>query len=351
MKVAIDISPLRSASKYRGIGKYTEKLIEALKKLPVEDFRLLLLEGESVPADCDLVHYPFFDLFSLTLPLVKPKPTVVTVHDVIPLLFPRRYPSGWRGRFKLAVQKFSLKGATAIITDSHNSKRDIAGYLAYPQERIFVVYLGPSEDFVSAPSRAAIMGVKNKYRLPDKFALYVGDVNYNKNIPCLVRACQKIGLPLVIVGRQAAEKNFDRSHPENQDLVWLQEKIKEQEKPSIFALGYIPEKELLAVYLLAVVYCQVSLSEGFGFPPLTAMNCGCPVIASRRGSLPEVCGAAAFYVDPEDEESLARGIKRLITDDKTRRNLIAEGFRQVKKFTWQKTARQTYEIYKKLVEK
>jgi len=135
MKVAINTSPLRNENRYRGIGIYTEQLVKSLGLLSASDFFCRLVEDKTIIEDDDLIHYPFFDPFFLTLPLKKAKPTVVTIHDVIPLIFPEHYPPGIKGSLKFQIQKFSLKSVKAVITDSENSKRDIVKYLNYPQEK------------------------------------------------------------------------------------------------------------------------------------------------------------------------------------------------------------------------
>ena len=117
MKVAIDTSPLKNTNQYRGVGAYTDLLVKSFRLLKIPGFFFHLVEEKKFPQDCDLIHYPFFDLFFLTLPLKKEKPTVVTIHDVIPLIFPEHYPAGIRGSLKFRTQKFSLKGVKAVITD------------------------------------------------------------------------------------------------------------------------------------------------------------------------------------------------------------------------------------------
>lgn len=361
MKVAIDVSPLKNASQYRGIGKYTEELVKSLEELRIKNLELTMVEDGKIPNDADLVHYPYFDPFWLTLPIIKPKPAVVTIHDVTPLVFPNDYPPGIKGGFKLMIQKFSLKGAKTVITDSENSKKDIVKYLGYPLEKIEVIPLAASTDFKPINDKDFLAEVKEKYRLPDNFAVYVGDINRNKNIPRLVKACEKIGVPLMIIGKQATEKDFDRSHVENRDLVWLQNFCQQQttsnKQQAVRLLGFVPTENLVVILNLATVYVQPSLYEGFGLPILEAMACGCPVVVSKVASLPEVAGSAAIYVDPCDIKDIALGIEEVMGDTpggeaskKIRSKLIKAGFTQAKKFSWQNTARMTYGVYQKLVQ-
>ncbi len=340
MRVAIDVSPLETGHQFRGVGFYTKRLVKALKEFDREN-EYILSTGRQPPATSDLVHYPYFDLFFLTLPMKKIAPTVVTIHDVIPLIFPEKYPKGIKGWLKFQIQKFSLKGAKAVITDSQNSKKDIIKYLGFPKEKSYVIPLAAGEEF------KPLAKTRRKYSLPERFVLYVGDINWNKNIPGLVRACEKAKIPLVIVGKQAVSQDYDRAHPENQDLVWLQKKI--EENPLLTALGFVSTQDLVAIYNLASVYCQPSFYEGFCLPVLEAMACGTPVVCSQTSSLPEVVGEAAVLVDPSNADDVYRGIKRLIEDEKLSDSLRQKGLQQARRFSWQKTARETINVYKKVL--
>ncbi len=342
MKVAIDVSPLRNENRYRGVGTYTNQLVKSLQSLKIKDFSCQLIENRKIPQDTDLIHYPFFDPFFLTLPFKKSRPTIVSIHDVIPLIFPEHYPAGLRGSLKLQVQKFSLKGVRAIITDSENSKKDVFKYLNYPKNKIYVVHLAPAKEFKLIKNQQALRAVKNKYQLPEKFVLYVGDVNYNKNIPGLIKALTglKEKMSLVLVGKAFK----DESLKETQEIIQLINSLKLNKK--VRRLGWIPDKDLVAVYNLASVYCQPSFYEGFGLPVLEAMACGCPVVAANNSSLPEICGQTAVMVDPYNLDEIIKGLNKAL---EKKEELKAKGFQQVKKFSWQKTAQETYEVYQKVV--
>ena len=341
MKVAIDVSPLKTAHRFRGIGAYTQNLITALQSIKLADFEVILIEKEPIPKDCDLIHYPFFDLFFATLPLIRKKKTVVTIHDTIPLVFPKHYPPGIKGRLRLETQKTSLRTVDAVITDSQNSKKDLFKYLNYLKEKIYVIPLAPGKEFRPITNRQSLVATKQKYQLPDTFVLYVGDVNWNKNIPGLVKACEKIKVPLVIVGKQAVEKNIDRRHPENKDLVWLQDYC----QSPVTLLGFVSTEDLVAIYNLATVYCQPSFYEGFGLPVLEAMACGCPVVAANTSSLPEICGKAAVMVNPYDINDIANGLEKVMRETKIRNTLKEKGLAWVKNFSWEKAANQTIKVY------
>lgn len=349
LKVAIDISPLKTAHSVRGIGTYTRNLIESIQKLELSKINIDFLEIQNTvnsQKTYDIIHYPYFDLFSHTLPIRKRSKTIVTIHDVIPLVFPEHYPPGLKGQLNFWLQKIALKNLHTVIAVSYHSKRDIVKYLKYPEERIKVVYSAPSDVFGTTLTLAKKNEIIKKYNLPCQFILYVGDVNWNKNVLGLAQACKNLNTPLVIIGKQAVQTDFDKNHIENQSYVELLKQYGND--PSVIRLGFVEEKDLTVIYNLASVYCQPSFYEGFGLPILEAMACGCPVVSSNTSSLPEICGEAAIFFDPEKNEQIENSLTRVLLDKKLRDNLIKKGFLQVKKFSWQKTAEETIKIYEQV---
>ena len=361
IKVGIDISPLKNANRFRGVGFYTKNLVESLQSLIKENkkysnWQINLVENWKLEiGNFDLVHYPYFDIFFPTLPKKENMPTVVTVHDLTPLVFPEHYPAGIRGKINWLRQKRNLKKTEAIITDSQKSKQDIVKIVGYPENKVHVVYLAPSFDPKKFKIENLKLKAKQKYHLPDNFVLYVGDVNWNKNVPGLVKACRKIGIPLVIAGKQAVSKDYDQAHPENQDLVWLQKQYqalstKHQEKEKkLFLLGFVPEEDLAVLYNLATLYCQPSFYEGFGMPVVEAMACGCPVVCSNQGSLSEIGGEAVAYFDPYKKGNLEKVLKKVWEDKNLRKELAQKGLAQAKKFSWLKCAQETLNVYQGII--
>lgn len=343
--VGVDTSLLKTEHTFRGIGIYTQQLIKALQKFQDGNFKIKTSDIDT--QSCDIIHYPYFDFYFLTLPLKKQTKTVVTIHDVTPLIFPQYYPAGLRGKLKFFIQKLSLKGVSAIITDSESSKRDIAEYLNYPKEKIHVAYLAPEEEFKKLETKKWKTEISEKYNLPERFILYVGDVNYNKNVEGLIKVfgshrTLSSDLKLVLVGKSFT----DNSLPEVQRLLQLIKQLGLEDK--IILPGWIPEEDLVKIYNLAEVYCQPSFYEGFGLPVLEAMACGCPVVCANSSSLPEVCGEAALMVDPHDDNGIAKAIKRITTDKKLANDLVEKGFKQSKEFSWEKTAKETINVYHKV---
>lgn len=341
MKVAIDTSPLKSGHSTRGIGYYTRYLLDSLTKYCPE----VTIVKDTI-AGADIVHYPFFDLYFLTLPLRKPKPTVVTIHDVIPLVFADKFPAGHKGRLKLQLQKFSLSSAKAIITDSYHSKVDITKYLGIHENKVHVAYLAVDEKFCKLDEQTK-QKMKDKYSLPDIFFLYIGDVNYNKNIPNLIRAFTKLPhdqAHLVLVGKAFENKNI----PEVQEINHL---IEHSEKlHQIHVLGFVPDEDIVALYNLATAYVQPSLYEGFGLPVLEAMQCGTPVISSDRSSLKEIIGDTALVIDPEDKGSIRHAFQKVLDDEPLRQDLSQRGLIQAQKFTQKNFATQTVNVYQEVYE-
>lgn len=351
LKIGIDTTSLRTGHASRGIGKYTSGLVKALNALKLDDMEIIPCENgfTSSSVNLDLYHYPYFDLFFPTLPLIKKKPTLVTIHDVIPLLFPDAYPSGIKGKLNHIFQKVSLKTVKGVIADSNCSRDDIVKYLKYPENKITTVYLAPSDIFRKLDGWEWKKEIINKYSLPDKFVLYVGDVNWNKNLLTLARACKDIGTILVIIGKQAANDNIDKTHIENKPFaVFLDEFGLD---PQIRRLGYVSDEDLVKIYNLASVYCLPSFYEGFGLSVLEAMSCGTPVVCSKTASLPEICGDAAIFFDPDNRKDLAKSLERLASEKKLRALMINKGFHQAGKFSWEKTASATAEVYRQVLTK
>jgi len=347
MKVAIDTTPLQNQSASRGIGMYTKHLVKYLKNIP--SLEIIEHQQGELPEDVELIHYPFFDLYFRTLPLRKPLPTIVTIHDLTPLVLDDLYPTGIKGKLNFMVQKRSLSSVNAIITDSQSSRHDIVKFLGIPAQKIHPILLAPQDGLDQDVSSEKLHQVVKKFNLPHHFILYVGDINPNKNIRGLVAASQQISVPLVIVGKQAVMPDFDHKHTETQDLKWLQQTSKKSK--NIIRTGFVQFDELGALYKLADVYCQPSLYEGFGLPVLEALSMGCPVVCPKHSSLIEVGGPAVVYAGPNPDK-LAKALKFVIDlTESNRQRLILEGKKHAETFSWQKTAQQTYHVYLDVLKK
>lgn len=352
MRIAIETSGLKSGYRIQGTGVYINQLLTHLKRYFKENEYIPFLRGEKIPEEIDLVHYPYLSPFFLTLPLRKPYPTIVTVHDMIPLVFPQHFPAGIKGQLKWQIQKWSLKGVSGIIADSEASKQDIVRFAAVSPENIHVVYLAASKQFKQIENREVDAfreksKITKKYGIPDKFVLYVGDVLWSKNIPNLIKAIKEINLTLVMVGKQTKLTGFDKNNPWNRDLLILNKEAKDDKR--IIRLGFVPDEKLVALYNSATLLVQPSFYEGFGLPILEAMACGCPVVTTKGGSLSEVAEDAAFYVNPHNISSIANGIGEVFFNKRLQNELSKQGLVQAKKFSWRKTAEKTVKVYEKVV--
>jgi len=350
IKVAINTLPLHTAHKERGIGYYTRNLVDNFKKdstIYVQEFLKL-----SEVKEADVIHYPWFDLFFHTLPIKQPFPTIVTIHDVIPLIFPDHYPVGIKGKINFFLQKLALKSCRFIITDSKTSKEDIIKYLKLPDSKIIVISLAVDAKFTTL-NDAKLIQTRRKYNLPDRFLLYVGDANWVKNLPFLVRAFQRIikdpkfeDVKLVLAGGVFLKNVENIDHPELQSLKMTNRLIREYGLDRrIIKTGFIEDEELVAFFNLATVYVQPSLYEGFGLPVLQALSCGAPVVSSSIGSLKEVGGGAAVYFDPENLGQFKSIVLEILQNKSLRQKLSALGLKQAEKFSWKKVLEEVKKVY------
>ena len=369
-KVAIDTGPLKSGHAVRGIGFHTKELLSAIDRVKHEFNSLEIYPVDFSKSDLtryDLTHYTSFNPYILSLPWKKPtKKAILTIHDLIYLVFPKNYPAGIKGNIKLFIQKLLLKNIDGIITISNTSKADIVRFLGVSPEKIHTIYLAAKEKFKRTSDIKILNQVKTKYRLPNKFVLYVGDINYNKNIPTLITACRTAKVPLVLVGKQALDVEeggmslkdihgpkdwlrfvFGKPHPELVHYKFLLEEIKKS--GDVLRLGFVPDDDLSAIFSLATVYCQPSYYEGFGLTLLEAMACGTPVVASKIRAHTEIAGEAALFADPDDPSDFAQKIASVFYNPELRKGLIKKGAAQVKKYSWEKSARETLQVYEKVL--
>lgn len=370
MKVAIDSGALSSGHSVRGVGAYTRELTHALKKsefggVNIDTFDFSRFPEKLNSGKYDIEHYIFFNPYFINLPINKKSKIVLTIHDLIPLIYPERFIPGVKGKFRFAINKFLIdRNVDSIITVSETSKKDICRFLGVSPEKVNVIYEAPREIFKRI-SRDKLTRIKGKYNLPDRFVLYVGDVNYNKNIPTLLAACKIAKATLVIAGKQALDIEdegidlrslkgprdyyrylFGKPHPE---LEHYHELLKDfKDNPKIIRLGFVPDEDLVGVYNLATLYCQPSFYEGFGLPVLEAFASGCPVVASRTQALVEIGEGGALFSDPEDPSDFAGKIMNIYDSKTLRDQLVNTGLVIAQRFNWRKTAKETVEVYKRV---
>jgi len=344
-KIAIDVSPLSNGNSQRGVGYYTRNLIDALqteiKSNPdYQDFSIKLVTDKSeLLTGFDLIHYPYFDPFFLTLPTTK-TPYVVSVHDLIPLQLKKLYPTGIKGAIKWLIQKYRVKKAKYLITISHTSKYILHDILGYPKDKIFNTYLAADPNYKVITNKKILLKVKEKYQLPNKFVLYLGDVNLNKNVPRLAQACAKLKISLIIAGSSAVKEV--PQHPWTKDIIWVQQ----HQSKYLKSIGFVDDADKPAVYNLATVYCQPSLAEGFGLPLLEAMQCGTPTCFAVDTAQAEISDYSGLSFDPYSVNDIAQKIKKIITDKKLSAELKVKGLNRAKYFSWKQCALSTLAVYR-----
>ena len=343
MKVAVDTSPLHTGHESRGIGIYTKNLVEEFKS-GKWDFDLVFFDGKNYPADSDLVHYPYFDLYFRTLSLRRNKVRIVTIHDVIPLVFPQHYPVGIKGRINFFFQKIALKNVDAVICDSKTSKEDIANKLSVPKSKIHVVYLAASPSFKKIDDQNFLDEVSKKYELPEKFALYVGDVNWHKNIENMLKAVKIAGCDLVMVGKALTDDKIPQTREANSLIGKL--KLSKQ----IIKTGFIEEDDLAAIYNLAKLTLLPSYYEGFGLPVLESMTCGTPVVASNIASIPEISKDKIFFCDPSAPQDIAKKIKEIFGLLPIKLESLSQKLqKESEKYSWHRVAAETANVYRSVI--
>jgi glycosyltransferase involved in cell wall biosynthesis len=343
MRIAIDISKLNTNHAARGIGIYVKQLIDALQTYETAHEYVVIGSKAKIPSSTDVVHYPFFDPFFLTLPLTKPFPTVVTVHDLIPLVFPEHFPSGLRGAMKWQVQKLSLQGASQIITDSIASKKDIQRIVGCAENSIHPIYLAPPLTPRAVTAKGTFEAVRRKYGLTESFLLYVGDINWNKNIPGLIKASAAFSLPLVLVGKAFLDLSLEETREIDRLVSTLgREKF-------VIRPGFVPDEDLVFLYESATCLVQPSHYEGFGLPVLEAFTSGCPVVVADNSSLSEIAGPG-IRVNSNSVESITKGIQTVLALSKEKRSqLVEKGHEWVRQFSWKKVAHETVGVYERSI--
>lgn len=282
-------------------------------------------------------HFPRPDVFFTPThyaPRFSPIPTVISIMDLSYIHYPQLFNK--KDLYQLENwTKYSAQNAKIVLTISEASKRDIMAIYGIPQDRIVVTYPGIKESY---SNRIPMDVLQKTYHISGDYILFVGTLQPRKNIERLIEAFSRISsshkdLSLVIVGKHGWQYEGILAAPKK---YHVEEKVQ--------FVSFVPDTDLGAFYTHARCFVLVSLYEGFGLPILEAMSYGCPVITSTVSSLPEAGGDAAVYVDPLSIEDIASKLTKVIDDEKLRKELIEKGYQQIKKFSWEKTARETLQV-------
>lgn len=263
---------------------------------------------------------------------------ILTVHDLGFLRNPKWFRRDRAVYYKKMIKK-SVAYADRIIADSCATADDLMVFMDVSQDIIDVVPLGVDEHYSPAEDTAQT-DLRQKYKLPEKFFLYIGTLEPRKNIDRIVEAFSAIAsetpLDLVIAGRDGWKVKPIYKAIQNSPV-----------RGRIHLPGFVAQKDLVTMYSAADILVWPSLWEGFGFPPLESMACGTPVVTSNLSSMPEVVDQAAILVDPFDIDSIASGMKRLATDVTLYKGIQHKGLNRASKFPWRITADMTLDVYKR----
>lgn len=305
--------------------------------------RRLLWEQFSLPGLARRNRLDLLHSLHYTRPWRLPCLSVVTFHDMTFFLYPQLHTRSKQVFFPLVIRA-SARSANALIAVSDSTRRDSLRLLGIPAEKIFTTQLGVDPAFHPIRDPKRWEEIRQKYQLPDRFILYVGLVEPRKNLPGLIQAYhlaveRGIEHRLVIVGgfgwryRQVLEEVEARG---------LQERVR--------FTGYIPQVDLPIVYNLASLFVYPTLYEGFGLPALEAMACGTPVVTSDVASLPEIVGEAGILVPPGDQQALSQALQEVLGNQGLQDRLATKGPERASQFTWERTARQTLQVYQHVFE-
>lgn len=283
----------------------------------------------------DLLHSLAF-----VQPVFLPCPGVVTVYDLSFVLFPERF-GAWRRLYLRWGTKRSSRKARRIIAISASTREDVIDLLGVADGKVDVVPCGVDEDFQPISDRQRLDHFRMKRHLPRRMILFVGTIEPRKNLVTLLKAYallrQRLEVPLLVI---AGPKGWH-----HQEVFAAVEELNLHDR--VRFPGYIPREELPLWYNAADCFVYPSLYEGFGLPPLEAMACGTPVIASDTSSLPEVVGDAGLLVDPTSAGHIADAMERVLTDEYLRTGMRRKGLARSSEFSWQRVAQETVRVYEK----
>ncbi|NTV41308.1 MAG: glycosyltransferase family 4 protein [Candidatus Moranbacteria bacterium] len=360
----------------KGLGRYTQKLIEHLEKTDNENEYFVFLRRENfeeyVPKNpnfqkvlanfqwysfseqlffpwllnsyrLDLMHFPHFNV-----PILYFRKFVITIHDLILLHFPTKRASTLSPllyAFKFMAYRWVIFSAIwrsqKIIAVSQFTKNDILSQYSIVKDKIDVTYEACENKLTNSDQNSE--QVLKKYGIIKPYLLYVGNAYPHKNLEKLIEEFGNVSekitdLNLVLVGKE--DYFYGR----------LKKQVNDQGLTRIFFPGFVSDKDIKVVYAQAFQYVFPSLYEGFGLPPLEAMAEGVPVVCANATCLPEILGTSALFFEARKEGAMAEAILKVVDDENLREELIAKGFAHVKKYSWEKMARETLEIYRKVKE-
>jgi glycosyltransferase involved in cell wall biosynthesis len=298
----------------------------------------LTLSAELRRHPVDLLHVQY------TAPPFAPCPIVCTIHDLSFEHLPETFTRRGRAQLRLTVRR-TARRAAQILTLSEFSRRDIIETYAIDPERVKVTPAAAPAGFAPVENETKLKDIRERYGIKPNYLLSLGSIQPRKNLARLIEAYASL--------RTRDEANFPQLVIAGKS-GWLDADIyraARQENPgeSIKFIGYVPDDDLPALYSGAICFVYPSFFEGFGLPVLEAMQCGTPVIAGNRTSIPEVAGEAALLFDPFDSAALSAAIEKVIDNSDFRADLRVKGLERARKFSWTTTAKSTLQAYKQVL--
>lgn len=368
MKIGIDAREFQ-AGRMTGIGRYLGHFLQSastssfphecvlfcnqkthlpfdhskLKRVIIPEKITLVWDQLSLPRNIarekiDVLLTPYFKA-----PLFPPSNMVLIINDLMPLFFPEENSLFKRIYFRIMCRAAG-KRAKRIITISANTRDDAVKLLKLPADKIRVVHLGVEEKFRSADVNPE--EIRGKYSLPQKFILYVGNLNPHKNVQGLINSFAAVPASLrkqyklILVANQRSKYlSSIKIHIRKMGLA-----------QNVLISAFIEEKDLIEVYRLSTLFVFPSFYEGFGLPPLEAMAFGCPVVSSDTSSMPEVLGDAALYFNPYSMEEMSAAIRKILEDENLRDRFRLKGLSRVKLFSIEKMTNEIIDVLESAVE-
>ena len=294
----------------------------------------LALAAELLPYRLDVLHSPDF-----IPPAFGAKRRVITVHDLNFHYYPQ-FLTAESKRYYADQIRWAVGAADHIAADSQATRQDLIEILQVPPSKVTAIHLAANPLYERVYEETAVQATLRQHNLPRGFILFVGTLEPRKNIPMLLQAYHllrqetAVDVPLLLIGSKGWLYNEIFTTIEELGL-----------RQQVRHLSGIFDEQLAHLYTAAGLLATPSHYEGFGLPALEAMHCGCPVIVSNRGSLPEVAGQAGLLLDPDDIVAWAEAMAQVLSSPDLRARMVAGGRIQAQKFSWQKTAAATLKIY------
>ncbi|MBM7558082.1 glycosyltransferase involved in cell wall biosynthesis [Halanaerobacter jeridensis] len=353
---------------WTGLGKYSKNLIKEFNNIQsIDDLYLLSnkktednrFDLNNIKCESDVfsikeqLELPFItynnqiDLFHsphFVFPVFNFNKIVLTIHDITPLLFSEDYSKMAIMYMKSMIWLAKFR-ANKVITVSKNTKQDLIDKFNFKEEKIKVTHIAIDDFYEQIDDVQALNTIKNKYNTGEEYLLYVGNIKPYKNISRLLKALAKVkkynkDIKLIIVGKR------DDGYDEVFDIM-----EEHNLEDNVSFTGFVSNEDLLLLYNAATAFVFPSLYEGFGLPPVEAMACGTPVVATNTSAVPEVVDDAAVKFNPYDVNEMAKSIIDVLDNKKLQQKLSKNGLKRAEKFSWKKTAKETLEVYKEVLNK